>query len=125
LRLLLDTHIALWLVSDDPRMPRAARSAIEDASASVVSAVSIWEVAIKRSTGRVDIDVDRLMQRLEAAGVEHLDVSWRHARLVEGLPHHHRDPFDRLLVAQAVVEPLHLLTHDRTLGRYGDFVQVV
>lgn len=125
MRLLLDTHIALWAVTDDPRLPRGGRSAIDGASAIIVSAVTIWEVAIKKSVGRFDIDIDRFMQQLEERGVEHLAVTWRHGRLVADLPRHHQDPFDRLLVAQAISEPLRLLTHDKMLGRYGDFIQVV
>jgi PIN domain nuclease of toxin-antitoxin system len=112
-------------MSDEPSLPAAARSKIEQASAIVVSAVVIWEIAIKNSVGRLEVDLDRLLGRLDAAGAEHLAVTWRHGRLVADLPRYHQDPFDRMLVAQAIAEPLHLLTHDKMLGRYGAFVQVV
>jgi PIN domain nuclease of toxin-antitoxin system len=112
-------------MSDEPSLSAAARSKIEQASAIVVSAVVIWEIAIKNSVGRLRVDLDRLLGRLDAAGAEHLAVTWRHSRLVADLPRHHQDPFDRMLVAQAIAEPLHLLTHDKTLGKYGAFVTVV
>lgn len=125
MRLLLDTNILLWVMGDDSMLSAAARQTIEEASAVHVSAVSIWEVSIKAALGKLRIDMTEFMPRLAEAGFEPLAVSWDHARAVHDLPHHHRDPFDRMLIAQAITEPLRLLTHDTTLARYSDLVTIV
>lgn len=130
MRLLLDTHIALWLPGADRRLPPRARSLIEEASSVHLSVVSILEVAIKRSLpiGRPDrpkLSASELFNEMEAAGVELLSLAPEHAFAVESLPLHHGDPFDRLLVAQAIHEPMHLLTRDAMLARYSDIVIVV
>lgn len=124
MRLLLDTNILLWVMADDPMLSPAARQSIEQATIVHVSAVSIWEMSIKAALGKLRINMIELMPRLAEAGFEPLAVSWEHARTVHDLPHHHRDPFDRMLIAQAVSEPLRLLTHDATLARYSDLVTV-
>jgi PIN domain nuclease of toxin-antitoxin system len=124
-RLLLDTNILLWVMADDPMLSPTARQVIEQATVVHVSAVSIWEISIKAALGKLRIDMIELMPRLAEAGFEPLAVSWDHARAVHELPHHHRDPFDRMLIAQAVSEPLRLLTHDATLARYSDLVTIV
>lgn len=125
MRLLLDTNILLWVMADDPMLSPTARQAIEQAMVVHVSAISIWEISIKAALGKLRIDMIELMPRLAEAGFEPLAVSWEHARAVHDLPHHHRDPFDRMLVAQAISEPLRLLTHDATLARYSDLVTIV
>ncbi|WP_342238550.1 type II toxin-antitoxin system VapC family toxin [Inquilinus sp. OTU3971] len=125
MRLLLDTNILLWVMDDDPMLSSTARRTIEQATAVFVSSVSIWEISIKAALGKLRLDMIRFMPRLAEAGFEQLTMSWDHARAVHDLPHHHRDPFDRMLIAQAVSEPLRLLTHDRTLARYSDLVTVV
>lgn len=125
MRLLLDTNILLWVMDDDPMLSSKARQAIEEASTVHVSSVSIWEISIKAALGKLRIDMADFMPRLAEAGFEPLTVNWDHARAVHGLPHHHRDPFDRMLIAQAITEPLRLLTHDSALARYSDLVTVV
>jgi PIN domain nuclease of toxin-antitoxin system len=125
MRLLLDTNILLWVMGDDPVLSPTARRTIEQATAVFVSSVSIWEISIKAALGKLHLDVTRFMPRLAEAGFEPLAVSWEHARAVHDLPHHHRDPFDRMLIAQAVCEPLRLLTHDNALACYSDLVTVV
>lgn len=125
MRLLLDTNILLWAMADDPRLSRTARETMEQATALHVSAASLWEIGIKTALGKLALDMDRLLVRLEDVGFEPLPVSWRHARAVRDLPHHHRDPFDRMLVAQAICEPLRLLTHDEALAPYSDLVLLV
>ncbi|MGF6226845.1 PIN domain nuclease of toxin-antitoxin system [Inquilinus ginsengisoli] len=125
MRLLLDTNILIWVMDDDPMLSPTARRTIEQATAVFVSPVSIWEISIKAALGKLRLDMTKFMPRLAEAGFEPLAVSWDHARAVHDLPHHHRDPFDRMLVAQAVSEPLHLLTHDGMLARYSDLVTVV
>ncbi len=125
MRLLLDTHIALWLVRDAPELSVEARRLISDAESVFVSSVSLWEATIKVALGKLPLDPARLESQLLAAGVQPLPLSWAHARALHGLPMLHRDPFDRMLVVQAMSEPLHLLTHDAALAPYSDLVILV
>jgi PIN domain nuclease of toxin-antitoxin system len=125
LKLLLDTHIALWLMRDAAELTRAARREIIAADEVFVSSASLWEASIKAALGKLPVDPAHLEHQLFTAGVQQLAVSWRHAVAVYKLPPLHRDPFDRLLVAQAISEPLHLLTHDPTLKPYSDLVMVI
>ncbi|MGC2946449.1 type II toxin-antitoxin system VapC family toxin [Burkholderia ambifaria] len=119
MRLLLDTHIFLWIVTNDPKLSARARKLISGADERFVSSASIWEAAIKAGLGKLDIDVDRLIGSINTSGVRELPVRAVHGAAVRDLPHHHRDPFDRLLVAQARHEPLQLVTADAQLARYG------
>lgn len=125
MKALLDTNIMLWAMSDPDRLSAAARRELARATEVFVSAASIWEVSIKVGLGKLEVDVDELVEGLSAAGFEPLPITFEHSRAVRGLPHHHRDPFDRMLIAQAFSEPLRLLTHDQLLRRYGDWVVVV
>lgn len=125
MRLLLDTHIFLWVVTDSRRLRAAARKAIASAEAVHVSAASIWEIAIKVRLGKIDGDPRQLAEAIEPSGFLELPVTATHAARVAQLPDHHNDPFDRLLVAQALTEPLVLLTADAQLVRYGELVQLV
>lgn len=122
MRLLLDTHIYLWVVIADPRLSAAARHTIENAEQVFVSAASMWEIGIKARLGKIDADPDELVAAIEQSGFAELPVRASHAAAAARLPMHHRDPFDRLLVAQAVTEPLRLLTADAALLSYGDMV---
>jgi PIN domain nuclease of toxin-antitoxin system len=97
---------------------------MERADSVHVSSVCIWEIGIKVAIGKLKINVDEFLRTVDAMGFEQLPVTWEHARVFSGLPLHHRDPFDRMLVAQAMSEPLILLTHDETLSAYGDLVRV-
>jgi PIN domain nuclease of toxin-antitoxin system len=124
-RLLLDTHIVLWVLRDARELKAGARSMIGHAEAVFVSAASWWEVSIKAAAGKLPVEPERLQARALAAGFEPLPVTWTHALAVHGLPPLHRDPFDRMLIAQAISEPLHLLTHDAALAAYSDLVTVV
>lgn len=124
IRLLLDTQILLWALAGHRRLPREARRLIDDHE-SIVSAASIWEIAIKVSIGRLDADPAAVQQALDPSGFEELAVTGEHAARVVQLPPHHRDPFDRLLVAQSLVEQLVLLTTDSQLAAYGSLVRVV
>ena len=124
MRLLLDTQILLWALAGHRRLPREARRLIDDHE-SIVSAASIWEIAIKVSIGRLEADPAAVRQALDPSGFEELAVTGEHAARVVQLPPHHRDPFDRLLVAQSLVEQLVLLTTDSQLAAYGSLVRVV
>ena len=128
MNILLDTHVALWAITDSPRLSAQARALIEAPAATVwVSAASVWEIAIKHALGRGDMPVSsrNALGYFRASGYQLLDIKPEHVVAVEDLPNHHQDPFDRLLVAQARVEPMRLLTHDALVLRYGDGVMRV
>lgn len=121
MRLLLDTHVLLWALADPGRLPAAARALIEDAENEVFfSAASLWEIAIKSALGRADFQADpaEMLGVMLETGFAELPVRARHAAEVSRLPSIHKDPFDRLLVAQARVEPMVLLTDDQLLAEY-------
>lgn len=118
-RILLDTHVLLWWLADDPVLGAAAREAIAEPRNDVlVSAASIWEIGIKHSKGMLEVP-DDLEALVEDAGLGKLPISLFHAQQAGTLPDIHRDPFDRMLVAQAQAEGLELLTADGTIPRYG------
>ena len=117
MRLLLDTHVLIWWDSG-ARMSREATDAIREADQVYVSAVTAWEIAIKASLGRIETSRSTTVAVVES-GFEELPIRLSHAEHLERLPQHHRDPFDRMLVAQAKAEGLTLVTRDRVLGRYG------
>ncbi|MFM0667252.1 type II toxin-antitoxin system VapC family toxin [Paraburkholderia sediminicola] len=125
MRVLLDTHIYLWAVTDDPKLSATARKIILDADEVFVSAASIWEASIKVGLGKLNADIDQLVAEIEASGFSELPVKAVHAAMVRNLPDIHRDPFDRLLVAQAMAEPLRLITADGHLSKYSELVLTV
>ncbi len=128
MRLLLDTHLALWWEANHPRLPKAAKELVRnEAEAVLVSRASLWEIAIKISIGRLKMDIAKFARNIERHGFEWLDIKNAHLLAVAALPafDDHRDPFDRLLVAQSRTEPLVLLTADSFLARYGSTVRVV
>jgi PIN domain nuclease of toxin-antitoxin system len=127
MRLLLDTHLLLWAAAASKRLPREARALIEDAANEVYfSAASIWEIAIKSGLRRDDFRVDAgvLLKALPEMGLIELPVTAAHAVGVTKLPSIHQDPFDRLLVAQSIVETLALFTNDSVLASYSPGVRV-
>lgn len=118
-RLLVDTHALLWWLADDPALSPPARDAIADpANEPFVSAASVWEIAIKRSLGKLTAP-DDLHDRVADEGFSWLPITSTHAWQVGELPLHHRDPFDRILVAQALTERLAIITADPHFGQYG------
>lgn len=117
MRLLLDTHVAIWFAEDSSHLSAAANTALDDPqNVLLLSAVVPWEIAIKRSLGKLTATDDYL--ELLAAGAVELPVTAAHARAVEQLPHHHGDPFDRMLVAQAQHEDAAIVTADERIARY-------
>lgn len=124
MRLLLDTHLFIWAITDDRRLG-GAKDLILSADSVHVSAASIWEIAIKAAIGKIEGDPSEMAGAIEVSGFVELAVSARHAARVAALPHYHNDPFDRLLIAQALTEPLILVTADRTLAQYSDVVRVI
>jgi PIN domain nuclease of toxin-antitoxin system len=124
MRVLLDTHLLLWALATPGRLSPAAREAIT-AGDVYVSAASIWEISIKAQLGKLDANPRDVLTALEPAGFSLLPITGEHAVRVAELPAVHRDPFDRMLAAQASIEPMILLTNDSTLSQYGSFVSVV
>ena len=128
MKLLLDTHVLLWAAGTPRRLPRAARALLEDgANELVFSAASLWEVAIKQQLGREDFRADaRLLRRgLLDNGYTEIPVTSAHAVALDLLPPLHKDPFDRLLIAQALVEGIMLLTAGANLARYPGPIQAI
>ncbi len=125
MRLLLDTHVFLWSVTDSRQLKAQARAYVSSANAVFVSAASIWEIAIKSQLGKIDGDPDDLVAAIRASGFQELPVSAAHAAAVAKMPLHHTDPFDRLLLAQAFTEPLRFVTADRPLAAYGGAVELI
>lgn len=125
MNLLLDTQVALWAITDHPALGARARELILSPRATVwISAATVWEIAIKHSLGRGGMPVsgEAAMGYFRAAGYKLLPIEPEHAAAVEALPRHHQDPFDRLLVAQALTEPMRLITHDATVAGYSDTI---
>ena len=119
--LLLDTHVFLWWLVDDPQLSRDARATIADSSVmAFVSAASLWEAEIKTALGRLELDVDviDLAAEVTGNGFVELPITGRYTRTAATLPPHHNDPFDRMLIAQAIVDDLRLVTADQIIGRY-------
>ena len=131
MRLLLDTHVALWAVVDDPRLPVSAAELIADPTNEVfVSTASLWEIAIKHALARggpndMPISAQEARDYLLGAGYVLLDITPAHVVAIERLQTLHADPFDRILIAQALTVPLRLLTHDPRVARYSDTVIIV
>ena len=125
MNLLLDTHVALWAITDSPKLSTKARELIESPKSTVwISAATVWEIAIKHSLGRGDMPVSSqdALRYFSESGYRFLPVEPEHAAAVEDLQPHHNDPFDRILVAQALVEPMRLITHDPMVARYSDTI---
>lgn len=118
MKLLLDTHAVIWFTEDAPQLSTSAAAAIEDpANDILLSAVVAWEIAIKRALGKLRV-ANNYVGVMLAAGSRELPVGIKHAQKVEDLPPHHSDPFDRLLVAQAMAEDAAIVTNDQRIKRY-------
>jgi len=125
MRILLDTHLFLWSIKDDRRLPKEARSKILHATDVYVSSASIWEICIKIQLGKLDIgktDISHVVEAIVQSGFCELPITATHAAAVSSLADIHRDPFDRILIAQALCEPLTFLTVDTQLKAYSDLV---
>ncbi|MEW6220235.1 MAG: type II toxin-antitoxin system VapC family toxin [Thermodesulfobacteriota bacterium] len=124
MRVLLDTHILLWCLAGEPPLPASILTVIQNATEVHASVASLWEIAIKHSIGKLvlDLPIEDLVAAIEKSGFEILSVKAEHAITVPTLPFLHRDPFDRMLIAQSMAEPLRLLTCDKALAPYGGTV---
>lgn len=118
MRLLIDTNALLWLLDGDDRLGASARVSVESADALVVSVGSLWEIAIKVSIGKL-APIPGLSGALGDLGFERLEITDNHLGMLETLPSHHRDPFDRLLISQALTDGLTVLTADDAFAAYG------
>lgn len=119
MRLLLDSHTILWLLTDDDRIPTTARNILGGSDIEAfASIISLWELRIKAGLGRLRLP-EHLPDLLRKSGLRLLALTVAHTDVVEGFPHHHRDPFDRMLIAQAQAESMILVTGDRTMKDYG------
>ena len=116
-RYLLDTHIIIWAIDQTHRLPKGYPQLLQREDQCVVSVISLWEIAIKKSLGKLEVR-DDLAEYLLRTGVSLLHVELPHINALHDLPHHHRDPFDRMLIAQAATEKLTLLTADRHFALY-------
>lgn len=125
MRILLDTHVYLWWLQDHQNLSKTARARITGASKVYISSASIWEATIKVGIGKLAVDVNQLVTEIDNNGFDELPISAKHAAMVAQLPDIHRDPFDRILVAQALCEPLRLLTADGILGSYSELVETI
>ena len=124
MRILLDTHLLLWALAEPEKLSATTRNRL-DAAEVFVSAASVWEVSIKVALGKLEADPSELLAAIEPAGFELLPITGLHAAAVAALPLLHRDPFDRMLVAQARTEPLILLTNDTVLQQYGPGIELI
>ena len=125
MRLLLDTHIFIWYIQGNPRLSKMVQSKIAQAVEVYVSSASIWEIAIKVSLKKLNIKIERIVEAIAESDFLELPVSMHHASFISQLPHIHSDPFDRLLIAQAMTEPLTFLTADSNLKEYSELVEVL
>lgn len=125
MQILLDTHIFLWWLSDDKQLSEQAKKTIISADLVYVSSVSIWEASIKIGLKKLEANIDELVEAIVDEGFKELPLLSRQAAIVAGLPPHHRDPFDRMLIAQTISEPLRFLTSDKILKQYSELVEIV
>lgn len=124
MRILLDTHIFIWWIDGDDRL-RSAKTLISNATEVYVSSASIWEACIKAKLGKLDVNIEKLIASISDSGFLELPITNRHAVGVCQLPDLHRDPFDRILISQAICEPLQFLTVDKILEPYTALVKVI
>lgn len=125
MRVLLDTHILLWALSDDIRLSSKARRLIENAAEIYISAATFWEMAIKVGLGKLEVDLDEIREYCQDNGFVELPITSEHAIAVKDLEPHHKDPFDRLIVATAVSEPMRLITADPKVAQYTSLAILV
>ena len=126
MKLLLDTHILLNWLNDDKKLSEHARRLISNPANDIfVSHVSLWEIQIKNMTGKLNANIETLIRQLYENNFQEFPMHTDHILALAKLPPHHQDPFDRMLVSQAISEPLHLITHDKTVSRYSESIILV
>lgn len=125
MRLLLDTHIFLWWLADDAQLTAPVRTMVNSMEEVFVSSASLWEAAIKINLGKLKANLNELHDAIHASGFTELPLIGQHVLQLSQLADHHKDPFDRILLAQALSEPLHFMTADKTLKQYSELVILV
>lgn len=125
MRLLLDTNVLLWTLAGSPRIQSVSQLILAPESEVFVSTASLWEIAIKTAIGKLTADLGEIRQAVAASGFCELSIRGEHVEAIATLPMHHKDPFDRMIVAQAITEPMRLLTGDRQLAVYTELVHLV
>ena len=119
MKFLLDTHALLWWLADDDQLGGAAREVVADpANDILISMVSLWEIAVKVRVGKLQADIEEIINAVQREGFTVLDIGMAHLVTLAGLPMHHRDPFDHLLIAQAMTEDATFMSEDRNANRY-------
>lgn len=125
MHLLIDTHLFIWWLENNRALSKKARYLIKEAEEIYISSASIWEIAIKVHLGKLDATINTLVDSIESEGFIELPITAKHAAFVSQLPSYHRDPFDRILIAQAMSEPLRFLTVDEKLKPYSELIEMV
>ena len=126
MKLLLDTHIVLWWLGDDKKLSEYGRQLIQNPDNEVfVSHVSLWEIQIKNMSGKLNTNVEALTQQLPVNNFQQFPIHTNHILFLAKLPLLHQDPFDRMLISQALSEPLHLITHDKNVSHYSESIILV
>lgn len=125
MRILLDTHVFLWYTKSDRKLTAKSRDIIQNAAEVYVSSASIWEATIKVRLGKLDVKIDDLVKAISSSGFLELSITTEHAAAIDRLSDLHRDPFDRILLAQAITEPLTFLTADELLKDYSKLVIII
>lgn len=125
MRILLDTHVFLWYIKSDRKLTTKTRTIIQDALEVYVSSASIWEATIKVKLGKLDVKIDELVKSISSSGLLELSITAEHAVATASLSNLHLDPFDRILLAQAITEPLIFLTSDKLLIDYSNLVMII
>lgn len=125
MRLLLDTNVLLWTLAGSPKIQPVSQLILAPESEVFVSTASLWEIAIKTRIGKLTADLTEIRQAVAASGLLELSIRGEHVETIATLPMHHKDPFDRMIVAQAITEPMRLLSGDRQLAVYSELVHLV
>ena len=126
MKLLLDTHILLWWLNDDEKLSEYGRQFIQNPDNDIfVSHVSLWEIQIKTMAGKLNADLETIIQQLPDNNFQQLAIHSNHILTLAKLLSHHQDPFDRMLISQALSEPLHLITHDKNVSLYSESIVLV
>ena len=125
MRLVLDTNVLLWTLAGSPKIQPVSQLILAPESEVFVSTASLWEIAIKTAIGKLTADLTEIRQAVAASGLLELSIRGEHVETIATLPMHHKDPFDRMIVAQAITEPMRLLSGDRQLAVYTELVHLV
>ncbi|RDB36664.1 type II toxin-antitoxin system VapC family toxin [Spirobacillus cienkowskii] len=125
MKILLDTHIIIWIMQDSKKLTKKARKVIDEATEIYYSPISIWEIIIKKNLGKLDLNLSELKECLDRNCFRELPLTSEHVITLNELPNIHKDPFDRIIISQALCEPLKLITADVTVKQYSEFIILI